>query len=62
MDRIQELRKRKEALKKAGGSVRKEIGSLVDENSFVELAALSFSKSEFYEDEARGEGDRKSVV
>ena len=47
MDRIQELRKRKEALKKAGGSVRKEIGSLVDENSFVELAALSFSKSEF---------------
>ncbi len=56
MDRIQELRKRKEALKKAGGSVRKEIGSLVDENSFVELAALSFSKSEFYEDEARGEG------
>ena len=42
MDKIQELRKRKDALKKASGSVRKEIESLVDEGSFVELAALSF--------------------
>lgn len=56
MDKIQELRKRKDALKKAGESVRKEIESLVDVGSFVELAALSFSKSAFYEGDARGEG------
>lgn len=56
MDKIQELRKRKDVLKKASGSVRTEIGSLVDEGSFVELAALSFSKSAFYDDDARGEG------
>lgn len=56
MDKIQELRKRKDALKKASGSVRKEIEALVDESSFVELAALSFSKSAFYDDDARGEG------
>lgn len=56
MDRIQELRKKKDILKKAGGSVRKEIEALVDEGSFVELAALSFSKSALYTEEARGEG------
>lgn len=56
MDKIQELRKRKDALKKASGSVRGEIESLVDEGSFVELAALSFSKSAFYDGDAHGEG------
>ncbi|MDE6411045.1 MAG: hypothetical protein K2L02_00715, partial [Clostridia bacterium] len=56
MDKIQELRKRKDALKTVSGSVRKEIESLVDEGSFVELSALSFSKSAFYDDDARGEG------
>lgn len=56
MDKIQELRKRKDALKKLSGSVRKEIESLIDEGSFVELAALSFSGSTLYDDSANSEG------
>ena len=56
MDKIQELRKRKDALKKASGNVRKEIETLIDEGSFVELAALSFSKSALYDDSAKSEG------
>ncbi len=56
MDRIQDLRKKKDALKKASVSVRKEIESLVDAGSFVELLALSFSKSAFFDDDAHGEG------
>ena len=56
MDKIQELRKRKDALKKASANTRKKIESLVDEGSFVELAALSFSKSTLYDDTARSEG------
>ena len=56
MDKIQELRKRKDALKNVSANVRKEIEAFVDENSFVELAALSFSKSAFYDENARSEG------
>lgn len=56
MDKIQELRKRKDELKSACGKVRKEIESFVDEGSFVELSALSFSKSAFFDVSAAGEG------
>ena len=56
MDKIQELRKRKDALKKASANVLKGIESFIDEGSFVELAALSFSKSAFYDENARSEG------
>lgn len=56
MDRIKQLRDRKNALKKASGNVRAEIAALTDEDSFVELAAFSFSKDNFYGEDAQGEG------
>ncbi len=56
MDRITLLRERKNSLKKAGSDVRAEIASLVDEDSFVELSAFSYSKDELFGEEAPGEG------
>ena len=48
MDKIKQLQERKNAILKAGVSVREDIATLCDENSFVELAAYSFSKDLFY--------------
>ena len=57
MDKIKQLRKRKERLKALGSSVRNEISLLADAYSFVELAAFSFSKNAFYDEaDADGEG------
>lgn len=56
MDKIQELRKRKDMLKNACKEVRKEIEAFVDDGSFVELAALSFSQSALFDAKACGEG------
>lgn len=56
MDKIKQLRERKAAVKAVSGGVRKEIADLVDADSFVELAAFSFSKNAFYDEEERGEG------
>lgn len=56
MDKIQLLRTRKEKLTKAGEKVRDQIKELIDEDSFVELSAFSFSKSDFYGEDADGEG------
>ena len=56
MDRIQALKERKEALKAAGKDIRAKISALVDEASFVELSAFSFSKQAFFEEETSGEG------
>ena len=56
MDKIQLLQERKAKLKEAGKEVRARINALVDENSFVELSAFSFSKNDFYGEEAAGEG------
>jgi len=56
MDKIQLLKSRKEKLKAAGSAVRKDIEQLFDKDSFVELSAFSFSKKDFYGDEAEGEG------
>ncbi len=56
MDKIKLLRERKDALKKASRSVREDISALTDEDSFVELAAFSFSKDNFYQEDAQGEG------
>lgn len=56
MDKIKELRERKASLKKASENVRAEIAALTDEDSFVELAAFSFSKDNFYHEDAQGEG------
>ncbi len=55
MEQIQLLRERKTALLNASEAVRKQIAQIVDEESFVELSAFSFSESEFGSSPA-GEG------
>ena len=56
MDKIQLLQERKAKLAEAGTEIRQRINAIVDENSFVELSAFSFSKNEFYGLDAAGEG------
>lgn len=56
MDKVQLLQERKATLKEAGKEVRSQINTLIDEQSFVELSAFSFSKNDFYGAEAAGEG------
>lgn len=56
MDKIRLLQARKQKILQASKTVRQDIDSLIDENSFVELSAFSFSKNEFYGEEAEGEG------
>jgi carboxyl transferase len=56
MDKIQLLQERKAKIAEAGKEIRSQITSLVDEDSFVELSAFSFSKNEFYGEDAAGEG------
>ena len=56
MDKIQLLQERKAQLAEAGKDIRKRITTIVDEESFVELSAFSFSKNEFYGEEVAGEG------
>ncbi len=56
MDKIQLLQARKAKLAEAGKEIRSHIQAVADEDSFVELSAFSFSKNEFYNEEAAGEG------
>ena len=56
MDKIQLLQARKARIAEAGKNVRADIAALVDEDSFLELSAFSFSKSDFYGENAEGEG------
>ncbi len=56
MEKIQLLQERKAKLAKAGEEVRSHIQAIADVESFVELSAFSFSKNEFYNEEAVGEG------
>ncbi|MDE6504292.1 MAG: hypothetical protein K2L42_00285 [Clostridia bacterium] len=56
MDKISLLQKRKKQILDAGKGVRSEINLLVDTDSFVELSCFSFSKNEFYGENAEGEG------
>ena len=56
MDKIQVLQTRRAEVLAAGKSVRKDISELVDADSFVELSGFSFSKNEFYGEDAAGEG------
>jgi len=56
MDKIQLLQERKAKLWEAGQTVREHINAIVDPESFVELSAFSFSKNDFYGEEAAGEG------
>lgn len=50
------LQARKQQLIEAGKKIRADICSLIDGDSFVELSCYSFSKNEFYGEEAHGEG------
>lgn len=56
MDKIQLLQERKALIEGAGKDVRAQIKALIDEQSFVELSAFSFSKNNFYDEEVAGEG------
>lgn len=56
MDKVSLLQKRKKQILDAGKGVRADINSLIDEDSFVELSCFSFSKNEFYGENAEGEG------
>ncbi len=56
MDKIQLLQERKAKIAEAGKEIRSRIAALVDEESFVELSAFSFSKNDFYGENAEGEG------
>jgi acetyl-CoA carboxylase carboxyltransferase component len=56
MDKIQLLQERKTKLIESSKEIREDIFSLIDENSFVELSAFSFSKNEFYNESVAGEG------
>lgn len=56
MNKISLLQQRKKQISDAGKQVRKDIDALIDEESFVELSSFSFSKNEFYGENAEGEG------
>lgn len=56
MDKIKLLQARRAGVLAAGTRIRKAISALVDADSFVELSGFSFSKNEFYDEEAAGEG------
>lgn len=56
MDKIKLLKTRRSDLLNAGKEIRKNIADIVDEQSFVELSAYSFSKNDFYGEDAQGEG------
>ena len=56
MDKIQLLQERKAKILQSSKDIREDINALIDENSFVELSAFSFSKNEFYNEEVAGEG------
>lgn len=56
MDKIKLLQERRNKLLAASKAIRKDIAELIDEDSFVETSAFSFSESEFYDGTAEGEG------
>ena len=56
MDKIQLLQERKNALVQSSKEIREQINALVDEKSFVELSAFSFSKNDFFNEDVAGEG------
>ncbi len=56
MDKINLLRSRREKLLSSSSEIRNQISALVDEGSFVELDAYSFSHNDFYDEDTAGEG------
>ena len=56
MDKIQLLQERKAKIVESSKGIREDIAAIIDENSFVELSAFSYSKNEFYNEDVAGEG------
>ncbi len=56
MDKIDLLKTRREKLVENTKGIRERIFEIVDDQSFVEFDAFSFSKNDFYDEEAYGEG------
>ncbi len=56
MNRINLLETRRAKLLSAGKEIREKIAALCDEGSFIEYDSYSYSKNEFYGEEAEGEG------
>lgn len=56
MDKIELLKSRRAELLGVSREIREKISSLTDSESFVELDAYSFSRNEFYGEDANGEG------
>ena len=56
MNKIELLQERKRNILGMSAEVRKEVSALIDAESFVELSAFNFSKSELYEENGAGEG------
>lgn len=56
MNKLDLLKIRRQDLLKSGSEIRRKIAELVDPESFVETDSYSFSKSEFYDGTAQGEG------
>jgi len=56
MNKIELLKTRRAKVLDSGKEIRKNISDLIDEGSFVELSSYSFSKNEFYGENAEGEG------
>ncbi len=54
MDKLGLLQQRKKQLFDAGKKIREDINSLIDKDSFVELSCFSFSKNDFYGENAEG--------
>lgn len=56
MDKIKLLQARRAKVLSASTDIRKAIAACIDADSFVELSGFSFSKNDFYDEEAEGEG------
>ena len=56
MNRLELLKSRRSKLLEISSEIRAKIADLIDTESFVELSTYSFSKNEFYGEEAEGEG------
>ncbi len=56
MNKIDLLKTRRAKLLEAGKDIRADISALIDDGSFVELDAYAFSHSDFYNEDAQGEG------
>ena len=56
MDKIQLLQSRKQTLANAGKRIREDIAKIIDPESLVEFSTFSFSKNDFYGENAEGEG------